>query len=272
MVRPLLRFGHLNDTCGISFLTSFASPSSANAMLMNLYSKGVISRRELAINIVVNGFPMIVMHWRSMLPVLIPLLGMVGLAYFMILVLVEFIEAISGLIVGHFLLEKKDNISFCSPAPSPKYNFFELLKKSVASSLPLLKRIILITTPITLVVFMMFSLGLFQALEDIFRSILRFLPLPTQAVPMIVAYLGHHLAGYTVAGNLLAKGVLGAKQIILSLLTAHVLSSVVNIFRWSAPHYLGIFGPKLGTQLMLLSTGLRNLFMVGAIFFLYLFW
>ena len=39
LVKPITRFAHLRDECGLSFLTAFGSPTAANAMLFDLYDK-----------------------------------------------------------------------------------------------------------------------------------------------------------------------------------------------------------------------------------------
>jgi len=49
VARPITNFAHLRDECGASFLTAFASATSANAMLAAFYKDGLIEKRELFI-------------------------------------------------------------------------------------------------------------------------------------------------------------------------------------------------------------------------------
>ena len=76
--RPLTSFACLNEECGTSFLMAFVSPPAANAMLMDYHAKAIIGRKELIIAATMNSFPTVVMHWRYLLPVYIPLLGVPG--------------------------------------------------------------------------------------------------------------------------------------------------------------------------------------------------
>lgn len=87
VARPITRFSHLSDATGASFMMAFFSAASANSMLAGYYHDGVIEKRELFVASLVNSFPATTMHWRSLLPVLIPLLGFTGLAYFGLLML-----------------------------------------------------------------------------------------------------------------------------------------------------------------------------------------
>jgi len=74
LVRPITNYAHLRKECGVGFLTAFASTSSANASLKSMYDGGIIKEDELIIASVLNSFPAIVMHWRTLLPILVPLL------------------------------------------------------------------------------------------------------------------------------------------------------------------------------------------------------
>lgn len=272
LARPLMRFGHLSDGCGISFLTCFGSPSAANAMLMNLYNKGTIGKRELTVAVLSNSFPMIVMHWRSMLPVILPLLGRVGLFYFGILVLVGFIKTFFVLVLGRFILQKKEYLDDETKIPVETFAFWNLVKRSVFQSFPLMKRILFITVPTTFLVFFLVEKGFFDMLGAHLKGITKIFPVPPEGLSIVAAWFGHHVAAYTAAGNLLATGILNSKGVILSLIVGEVLTIPISTFRWSAPYYIGVFGGKLGMQLMLLSTGVRAFFTIGMIFALYFLW
>jgi len=75
LLKPIMKMGHLRSECAMSFITAFASPTAANTMLMELYQKGIISKKELFLSSMANSFPAILTHWRTMLPIIIPLLG-----------------------------------------------------------------------------------------------------------------------------------------------------------------------------------------------------
>ncbi len=47
LARPLFWYGHLGDRCSAAFTTAFLSGAAANAMLLDFYKDGRISRRQL---------------------------------------------------------------------------------------------------------------------------------------------------------------------------------------------------------------------------------
>ena len=86
VARPLMKFGHLHESLGLVFITAFASPSAASAMLRSLNENGLISRKEVIIAVLSNAFPVMIMESRSLLPVMISFLGSTGLIIFGILI------------------------------------------------------------------------------------------------------------------------------------------------------------------------------------------
>ena len=273
IAKPFSRLGRLKDASGVSFIVSFGSPSSANAMLMQLYRENKIDKKEMYIASLANTFPSALMHWRSMLPVLIPLLGLIGIVYFGIYILIGFLKTIAVLIVGRFIL--KDNTKqFQTENEKPgfvKMKSVDLLMKSVKQGWPLMRRVFFITIPVTILVFYLVDLGVFEWLTTQIQGVTRFFPVPVEGLSISAAYFGHTVAAYTIAGNMLAAGVISAKNIILSMLLGQVLSSVVSSFRHSAPYYIGIFGVKLGAELLFYSSCIHIVFTTIMFFCIYFF-
>jgi len=52
------------------------------------------------------------------------------------------------------------------------------------------------------------------------------------------------------------------QQIVLTLLVGNILTSVTRSVRWFGSSYVAIFGVRTGTEIMLVSTVLRNGIMV----------
>ncbi|MCL7411597.1 MAG: nucleoside recognition protein [Methanosarcinaceae archaeon] len=255
LVLPLTKFAHLRNECGVSFLTAFASPAAANASLKHLYDKKLIDERELIISSILNSFPSIIMHWRTLLPVLVPLLGVTGLIYIGLLTLVGFIKTIVVLFVGHFMLDKKpDNIDI---EQTDRPSFSNALRSSITRSKKTLARILVVMIPTTIVVFILIDLGLFDTLGLYLQAISEYLPVPASGLPIIAAQFASKIAAYTIAGNMLTEGILSSRDIIVTLMVGKILSSVTTI-RVLAPYYMGIFGPRLGLKVMFLSALLRE--------------
>lgn len=273
IVRPLTNFAHLSDECGTSFMAAFVSPTSANSMLAAFYKDNIIEKKELFIASMITSFPAIVMHWRPMLPVLIPLLGVTGMIYFCILMLVGLIKTLLIMLAGRFLLVKKK--SDCGYTNSPKEKrppLKDAVKLSVHASKGTIKRILVMTIPITFIVFILLTIGVFDILASYLRSVSAYFPIPPEGLGIIAAQFGSFIAAITVAGNMLSTGVLTGKGIVLTLLVGDVLKSFLTMVRFLTPYYVGIFGPKNGLQIMVLSTTIRTGVMVVVIFVLALLW
>ncbi|MFC2149179.1 nucleoside recognition domain-containing protein [Candidatus Auribacterota bacterium] len=273
IARPLTRYGNLSDECGISFLTAFASPAGANAILMKYYKSGSIEKKELAIAVLTNSFPVIFIHWRSMLPTLIIFLGRTGAVYFGILTAIGFLCTLTGLTAGRLILKKNNGLNgYNETVPSGRKPFKVAVKNSFTETFATFKKIAIITACATIAVFLLIHTGIFESLEGWIRTNFRFLPIPPEGISIIVGHLGHYVASYSIAGNLLSRGMLSHKNIILCLLTAQAAGAFFTAIRASAPYYVGIFGVKLGVQLMALTTAVRTGLILVAIVLLYYLW
>ena len=269
LVRPITRFGHMRDECGLSFITAFGSPTAANSILMELYQKGKIGKRELYVASLTNSFPATIMHLRSMLPIIVPLLGLTGLAYFGMLSILGLVR--TGLIVltGRVILpQRKKNHTINRKKKRP--SFSSALRKSIGQSKKVITRILVVTVPVTVATFVLIDLGAFDALSQYLKDIAKYLPIAPEGIPIIAAQFVSSIAAYTVASNLLINRVLSGYQIIIVLLVGNILSTITGL-RYIVPYYMGIFGPRLGVELMVISTALRQGLVLIAIFLLIIF-
>lgn len=269
ITKPITNFGHLRKECGITFLTAFASPAAANSMLMNLYDKKIVERRELIISSLVNSFPAILMHWKFILPVIVPLLGITGLIYFVMLMLGGFIKTFIILIAGRILLPARYGDIELKKENRPPVK--EAFKISIKSSMKTIKRILIMTIPITFIVFILIDFGVFDILADYLSGTSVYFPIPIEGIGIIAAQLANSVAAWTIAGNLLSNGILTSKDVVLTLLIGNVLSSISQL-RFTIPYYLGIFGPKIGTQILIISTILWNIVTILLIIALIVLW
>ena len=269
IVSPLTRFAHLREECSISFITAFGSPAASNSMLKKLYDDGLIERKELIVASLINSFPSIIMHWRTLLPVFIPLLGMAGMIYLGILTAVGLLRTLVTLLIGRFLLNEKKYIP--NNIIHQPHSFSKSLKMSFKKSRKTIYRIITMTIPVTILVFVMIDAGFFEVLAAFLKEHAVFVPVPGEALPIIAAQFTANIAAYTIAGNLLSAGILNTKEIVVSLLVGKILSSIMSI-RILIPYYVGIFGSKLGTQIMIYSALLREGILIIATVMLAIFW
>lgn len=268
VARPVTRLGNLSEPCGLSFVTAFGSPAAANAMLVDWYRKGDLNKKELYVAALANSFPAILMHWRSMIPVLIALLGIWGVGYFAILVAVGFVKTSLILVFGRLILPVPEK--WADPcSKNERSRFGDALKNSFRQAGCMIKRLLLITVPVTLCIFALMELGIFEKLTHYLRGLTQYLPIPAESLAVVAAKFGNHVAAYTISSNLLSEGILTGRQVILVLLISDVLASITGL-RYLIPYYMGIYGPRMGAELLFISTFMRQSLIVIAVLIFFL--
>jgi hypothetical protein len=96
-----------------------------------------------------------------------------------------------------------------------------------------------------------------------------FMPMESLSV-IILSFAAEFTSGFAAAGALLEAGVLTVKQTVVALLLGNILGFPVRALRHQLPRYIGIFSPKMGTQLLLLGQSFRvsSIVVVGIIYYL----
>lgn len=260
--RPLTSFACLKEECGTSFLMAFVSPPAANSMLVDYHTQEIITQKELIIAAAMNSFPTVVMHWRYLLPVYIPLLGIPGLIYFGLLMFVGLAKTVVIMVVGRTVLDPPPRIPV-GPAEEPAVTTFrEALRTACTSSRKVLGRLLSVTVPTIIIVAFLLNAGVFDRLAGMMQGAGAVFPVPPEGFAIIAAQFGSFVASAGVASALLAAGDMTWQQVILTLLVGNVLTSVTRGIRWLGSSYVAIFGLRTGTEVMLISTVLRNGIMV----------
>lgn len=272
LARPFMRLGHLHPESAGSFIVAVISPTAAHSMLAKYHQEQRISRCELIIAAIVNALPGYVAQGRRTLPVLIPLVGMFGVVYYCLILLADLVKSIILLAVGRIILPRPDvgqvRLQEASSCKSPPMG--QALKNSLRDARKMVPGILITMVPVTFVVFVLIGLGIFEYAGAHLRGVARFFPIPIESLPIVATRFASPVGAYTMAGSLLSKGVLAGKDVVMVLLVSTLLSTVPNL-RYLVPYYFGIFGPKIGTQVVIVSTLMRVLVfaaMVGCAAFL----
>jgi len=286
LAKPITKFAHLSDEAGASFMMAFFSAASANSMLASYYNDRLIEKRELFVASLVNSFPATTMHWRSLLPVLIPLLGFTGLVYFGLLMFVGLLKTGLVMMIGRILLDGKVESPAAFTVPETETNaatekektrkgrlpLSEVLVISAKSAKPNVVRVVKMTTAVMFLVSILIEAGAFEQLSFHLSGVRNYLPLPAAGLSIVAAQFAGYVAAYTVAGGLLAAGELSGKEVVVTLMIGNVITSAAWAFRWLIPSHAGIFGPRIGTELVIFSTGLRDIIMLLVAFCVIVFW
>lgn len=259
---PISRFSHLGAESSSAVLAAFLSPTAASAMLCDYYSQKLISRRELIIASLSRALPIIIMEARYMLPTVLPILGIVGLYYYGTWMGINFVMTLIVCLLGLFLLPQRQ-LGDMKVAGDP-LPFRTALKESLKDSRKTLRRVLLILVPSTIGAFILAGIGVFDALGDNLGGFSQHLPIPSQGLPVLAAYIASPVASYPIAGTLLAQGTLQARDVIILFLLGSIFALPLHL-RTLVPNYLGIYGPRPGLELLGYSFGLRSLITVAAI-------
>jgi hypothetical protein len=273
LARPLFRFGHLGDRCSAAFTAAFFSGVTANAMLLDFYKEGHINRRQLFLSNFINQLPAFFLHLPTTFFIVLPLTGWAGALYFLITFLAVVLRTILFLVYGRLKLPPLDNANGDAQdrIAAVKKQTRGSTRDRIKSRLPRrIARITIYVVPIYTAVFILNAMGMFKLLREALAGyfVTSFMPMESLSV-IILSFAAEFTSGFAAAGALLAAGVLTLKQTVVALLIGNILAFPVRALRHQLPRYIGIFSPKMGTQLLLMGQGFRvtSIMVVGIIYY-----
>ena len=273
LARPLFRFGHLGDHCSAAFTTAFFSGVSANAMLLDFFKDGHINRRQLFLSNFINQLPAFFLHLPTTFFIVIPLTGWAGGLYFLITFLAVLLRTVLFLLYGRLMLPSPaiEDPGAAENTPASKKKTLNDIWNRVKSRLPRrIAKITVVVVPIYTLVFVLNSMGLFVWLREALAGyvVTSFMPMESLSV-IILSFAAEFTSGFAAAGALLEAGVLTIKQTVVALLIGNILAFPVRALRHQLPRYIGIFSPKMGTQILLMGQGFRvtSIIVVGVIYY-----
>ena len=247
---PAFRFGRLGPQCSAVFTTAFFSGVAANAMLMEFYKDGAISRKQLFLSNLLNQFPAYFLHLPTTFFIVIPLTGRAGALYFLLTFLAALIRSILLLLYGHLRLAppvdteaELEGKNISGPRRKPS-GIWEGIRRRLPGRLT---TIALYVIPIYIAVFMLNAMGFFETIQAglaRFTSV-TFIPLESLSL-VIISFAAEFTSGFAAAGALMQAGVLTTKQTVLALLIGNIIAFPIRALRHQLPHYMGIYQPKTG--------------------------
>jgi hypothetical protein len=255
---PLLRWGHFRKETGAVFTAAFFSGMLANTMLVTLYQEGKLSRREMTLAYLFNsGLPVYLLHLPTTFFIILPLTRQAGLIYLGITLTGAILRSVLLLLYARWRLPADcggDLGPEIAPPPRKEKVTTEIWRKFKRR----FSRVVLYTLPIYLSIFVLNDWGLFRWLRDAaaHHVSLGFLPMEAASV-IIFSVAAEFTSGMAAAGAFLQAGALTVPQTVLALVLGNVVATPIRALRHQLPSHAGIFSPKLGTQLLLTSQGLR---------------
>lgn len=267
--RPFLSFGHLCDYSGAAFTTAFFSGVAANTMLAEYYKDKKISKKEVFLSNFVNGLPAFFMHLPTTLFIIVPLTGIAGLLYVLLTFLAAILRTFCYLLYGRLTLDAtRCTRAVAMPEKKSWVQVWHGIKEKVPGRF---FKIALYVVPIYVVVFIVNKLGFFVWLRQSTAGFITTRLIPVEAFSVVIFSLAAEFtSGFAAAGALLEAGALTVKQTVLALLIGNIIGFPIRALRHQLPRYVGIFSPRLGSQMLFMSQGFRVL-SVSLVTLLYLF-
>ena len=273
VARPLFRFGRLGNHCSAAFTAAFFSGVTANAMLLDFLKESHITRSQLFLSNFINQLPAFFLHLPTTFFIVVPLTGWAGVLYFLITFLAVILRTLLFLIYGRLMLpplkSTAENTDVSGiKAKKPTYND---MWKRLKTRLPRrIARITVYVVPIYTLVFILNVMGLFKLLREALAGYVVTSIMPMESLSVIIlSFAAEFTSGFAAAGALLEAGVLTIKQTVLALLIGNILAFPVRALRHQLPRYIGIFSPRMGTQILLMGQGFRvaSIIAVGIVYY-----
>ena len=273
LARPLVRMGNMSDVTGASFSMAVFSGVSANTLLSEAYDQQKISRTELILANLFNSLPTNFVHLPTMFFITFPLIKGAAIVYVGLTLSAALLRTFTIVFISRLLLPKPERATDSSEENREEggIDWKGAFDKSWIRFKRRIRKIILITVPIYLVIFFMNRIGYFRELEQAAAAYLTFIPwLSPQAMGIITLQMATELTGgVAAAGALLQEGVMSHREVILALMVGNVLSSPLRAVRHQFPYYAGIFKPKIALELIVCNQAFRiiSLVIMGTVYF-----
>ncbi len=273
LARPLFAFSRLGDRCGAAFTAAFFSGVTANAMLVEYYQEGRITRRQLFLTNFINQLPAFFLHLPTTFFIVVPLTKTAGLLYFLITLTAAVARTLLLALYGRLRLPPLTpapvpTIAAVDPSTPAGNHLFRTIRRKLPRRM---LNIVIYVVPIYIAVFTLNHLGLFAFTREWLARFVVTAVVPVESLSVVIlSFVAEFTSGFAAAGALLDAGVLDVKQTVLALLIGNILAFPIRALRHQLPHYMGIFKPQMGAQLLIMGQTLRvsSIAAAGGVYYL----
>ncbi len=268
LARPLIRLGKMSSVTGASFSMAFFSGVSANTMLAEAFDQQKIDKKELVLANLFNSLPRFFLHLPTVFFLTAPFIHGAAFLYVGITFSAAMLQTLTVVLIGRLVLTGgSDDIKM---QQRKKTTLSEAWKKSLKRLRKRIPKILKFLVPIYVLFFILGRYGVFQQLEEIAAENILFSWLHPQSLSIVVLHVtAEFSAGLAAASVLLADNSLTSREVVLALLVGNIMSAPIRAIRHQFPYYVGIFTPKLATQLVFVSqlTRAASIIIIGWLYF-----
>ncbi len=271
IARPFFRFGKLGDRCSAAFTSAFVSGIAANAILLDFYKENKITKKQMFLTNFVNQMPNYFLHLPTTFFIVWPLTGVAGVIYLIITFTAVLLRTSLFLVYGRLTIKEeitKKTVRDSKNSNTPKRSIF----KNIRDKLPeRFMNIAMFVLPVYIAVFVFTQAGIFKLANEL---LIKFIPvtfIPVEAFSVVVlSFFTEFTSGFAAAGAMMDSGLLTVKQTVTALLIGNIAAFPLRALRHQLPRYIGIFSPKLGTEILLIGQISRvlSLILMGSIYYL----
>lgn len=262
---PLARAAHLREVAGAAFALAFVSPAGANGLLSESHRRGELDRRELMLANLFNSLPAYLVHTPAIFLLTWPVLGFPAVIYVGLTLAAAILRTAATVVLGRCLLPSVP--VGCrtrgQDMPAGGVVWSEAFRKAWRRFVRRLPRLVLITVPVYVLMYLLQRYGVFAAAEAWLGRHLDWLPMiRPQALGIVLLHLAAEFgAALGAAGSALQAGGLAPEDVVMALMVGNILSTPMRAVRHQLPAYAGFFRPELALRLILANQGLRALSM-----------
>lgn len=269
---PIFSYAHLGSRCSAAFSTAFFSGVAANAMLVDFYNDGKITRQQMFLTNFINQLPAYFLHLPTTFFIVVPLTRTAGLIYFGLTLAAALFRTLLFILWGRIFMPlpevKISDAKAAAPTDAEKTGAWEAVRKRLPGRLA---GILTYVVPVYTAVYFAAGLGAFEALRTWTAQAVTMEALPVEAFSVVIlSFVAEFTSGFAAAGALLDQGVITVKQTVIALIAGNIIAFPIRALRHQLPRYMGIFQPKTGLQLLLLGQFFRvtSLIAVTAVYWL----
>jgi len=247
-IEKLSRFANLKS--GVAISAFLLHPIVGISMLSQMYKNKLINFKETVIAVIISILPRGIRAIVLFLaPVSISILGFeLGLKFITLEIASKLIVVAVGVLIGKALLSGDD---------------FEQIDEYKCGGFRIRETIKVFLRTITIMSVSAFFVSVILNL-DFLSSYLSFIP--KEMLMIILSGIASTTAGISVAGSLLAKGVIDDETALFAIFVSRFFHIFIESMRMSMPIYTSFFGFRIGIKLLLVDLVCRCLSIAIAIF------
>ncbi len=253
---------HLSDELTSGAIARLFSPSAGYAVLAEMHRKGRMGTKEVLLATMLPSFPYeLIRVFRFYLPVMLPLVGaQVAFKYIAIKLGSGLVQSTSALAYARLSLPEVENHGAAPPGGG--------LRTALRNSLRTLMRVV----PVFLVAYLFASYlidsGAMEEIAKYSQPLTSALSLPGASAVVMATQVVNVVAGFAIAGELAARGMLTGREVLITLIAGLVLSLPRIHLQHTVPAVFSLFPRRLATLLVLFRMGVEASIMLAILMLL----